>query len=78
MNHNIMKCKYCLYEWISRKSNPKSCPSCKRRLDKKPIQLEKRVERLEKLLQMIVDAFIPEGKIGTMEYKIKIPEKKSS
>lgn len=23
------KCKKCGYEWISRKTNPKSCPNCK-------------------------------------------------
>ena len=28
-----MKCPYCNYEWLSRKSNPKACPRCKRRLD---------------------------------------------
>ena len=28
-----MKCSKCLYDWISRKQNPKSCPRCKTRLD---------------------------------------------
>ena len=28
-----MKCKYCGYEWESRKENPISCPRCKRRFD---------------------------------------------
>ncbi|MCK4757618.1 MAG: nucleotidyltransferase [Thermoplasmata archaeon] len=28
-----MKCQYCSYEWTPRKSNPVSCPRCKRRFD---------------------------------------------
>ncbi len=28
-----MKCEYCEYDCEPRKSNPKSCPRCKRRFD---------------------------------------------
>jgi len=30
-----MKCKYCSYDWKSRKDEPVSCPRCKRRFDYK-------------------------------------------
>ena len=26
-------CRYCEYQWVSRKEYPKECPRCKRRLD---------------------------------------------
>jgi rubrerythrin len=29
----MKKCKYCDYEWKTRKENPKACPRCKRRFD---------------------------------------------
>jgi len=35
---SIMKCKYCLYSWKTKKDNPVSCPRCKRRYDY-PIKL---------------------------------------
>lgn len=28
-------CKKCKYEWDSRKKDPKSCPRCKARMDRK-------------------------------------------
>jgi len=32
---NKKECEFCNYAWISRVSNPKSCPRCKRRFDYK-------------------------------------------
>jgi len=32
-----IKCPYCGYEWIPRVANPKKCPRCGRRLEKKGV-----------------------------------------
>lgn len=28
-----MRCKFCEYDWETRKKEPKACPRCKRRFD---------------------------------------------
>lgn len=34
-----MKCKFCEYEWSEKKKNPKSCPRCKKRFDRRNVTL---------------------------------------
>jgi len=46
-----MICKFCTYEWESRREMPKACPRCKRRFDYPSLQ--ERIEMSKKIMEAI-------------------------